>query len=114
MLPFQGGDALSGSDGRYAIVGIQSLARKGRVFTTKRVIQWLSNHDYDVKGTVTDVLLSLESHGTYIGSCTLVNGETADEYIVRLPDDDWYLKFWLDKEQLIVEVWSCCWDGVVH
>jgi hypothetical protein len=43
-----------------------------------------------------------------------MNGAEADEYVVVLPDCDWYLKFWVDDEQLVVDVWSCCWDGAVH
>jgi hypothetical protein len=102
---------LSGGEGHHPIAQVEALALEGRVTTTRRVAQWLSNHDYDVKETVTDVLSSLSRHGRYTSSCVLHNGETADEYIVQLPQDDWYLKFWVDEDQLIVDVWSCRWDG---
>lgn len=98
----------------YDVKHVEELARTGRVIATKRVAQWLSNHGYDVKETIVDVLSSLGSNAHYLGSCALMNGETADEYVVVLPDDDWYLKFWVDENQLVVSVWSCCWDGVVH
>ena len=26
----------------------------------------------------------------------------------------WYLKFYVDDEQIVVNVWSSCWDGTVH
>jgi len=29
-------------------------------------------------------------------------------------DDDWYLKFYVDGDRVVVSVWSCCWDGTVH
>lgn len=105
---------MSAGGARYDVGEVEQLARRGRITTTIRVAQWLSNHGYDVKETVIEVLSALPQCGRFTGSCTLVNGETADEYIVRLPDDDWYLKFWVDSEELIVDVWSCCWDGVVH
>jgi hypothetical protein len=56
--------------GRYPVESVGKLARQGRVVATKRVTQWLTNHDYDVKETILGVL--------------------------------------------VVNVWSCCWDGVVH
>ena len=43
-----------------------------------------------------------------------MNGEVADEYVVAAGDEDWYLKFYVDGEQIVVNVWSCCWDGTVH
>lgn len=67
-----------------------------------------------MRETISEVLSSLESGGRLIGSCTLMNGVEADEYVVKLAEDDWYLKFWIDDEQLVVNVWSCCWDGAVH
>ncbi|HAL29944.1 MAG TPA: hypothetical protein DCP20_04400 [Coriobacteriia bacterium] len=82
--------------------------------TTARVAHWLMNHGYDVVETVGEVLSSLPTCGDYRGSCTLMNGAEADEYVVVLPDCEWYLKFWVDDEQLVVDVWSCCWDGAVH
>lgn len=99
---------------RYDVGQVEKLARNGRVLATKRVTQWLSNHGYDVKETIVDVLSSLGPNARYWGSCVLFNGETADEYVVALADDDWYLKFWVDEDQLVVDVWSCCWDGAVH
>ena len=101
-------------DGHYDIDQVERLARAGRVVLTKRVVQWLSNHGYDPRETLVDVLTSLRDHGRFIGSCELNNDAIADEYQVVLPEDDWYLKFWVDEDQLVVEVWSCCWDGVVH
>jgi len=44
----------------------------------------------------------------------LVNGAMADEYVVELAQDDWYLKFWVDEGLVVVYVWTCCWDGTVH
>jgi hypothetical protein len=43
-----------------------------------------------------------------------MNDAVADEYVVTLLDCHWYLKFWVDDERLVVDVWSCCWDGAVH
>ena len=102
---------MSVGDAHHSVAVVESLAQEGRVVATRRVAQWLSNHGYDVKETIQEVLTSLDAHGRFIGSCHLVNGETADEYVVELPEDDWYLKFWVDDDQLIVDVWSCRWDG---
>jgi len=99
---------------RYPAVFVARLARGGRVVTTARVAQWLVNHDYDVAETVADILSSLPTRGKYRGSCLLMNDAVADEYVVTLLDCHWYLKFWVDDEQLVVDVWSCCWDGAVH
>ena len=105
---------MSVGGGHYEIDQVERLARAGRIVATKRVTQWLSNHEYDVRETLVEVLSSLEAHGRFTGSCVLKNDETADEYLVLLPEDDWYLKFWVDEDQLVVDVWSCCWDGAVH
>lgn len=115
MLPSRAvGGVLGTVGGHYSVDQVERLARAGRVVSTKRVVQWLSNHGYDVRETLVDVLTSLPAHGRFIGSCVLGNGQTADEYQVILPADDWYLKFWIDEEQTVVDVWSCCWDGVAH
>ena len=98
----------------YDITQVERLAKQGRIVTTKRVSQWLSNHGYDVKETITELLISLGANARFRGSCALVNEEIADEYLVSLPDDEWYLKFWIDQDELIVDVWSCCWDGAAH
>lgn len=98
----------------YSVEQVVELTRQGRVVPTKRVTQWLVNHGYEASPTIVEVLLALESRGRFVGSCTLHNDEIADEYVVRLDQDDWYLKFWVDEDQLVVDVYSCCWDGVVH
>lgn len=98
---------------RYDLQIVARLARNGKVRTTKRVTQWLTNHDYDVKETLLEVLTSLEDAGRFHKSCKLMNDETADIYVVEL-DEEWYVKFWVDEDQLVVDVWSCCWDGAVH
>lgn len=98
---------------RYDRQSVARLARDGRVVATKRVTQWLMNHDYDVKETLVEVLTSLEHAGEFMKSCRLKNDETADVYLVHLADD-WYVKFWIDEDHLIVDVWSCCWDGAAH
>jgi hypothetical protein len=98
----------------YSIAQVSELARQGRVIATRRVTQWLTNHGYPAKETLMDVLTSLESDGQFVSSCTLKNDAVADEYVVSLDEDDWYVKFWVDADQLVVDVWSCCWDGAVH
>ncbi|MBC7265384.1 hypothetical protein MX659_00515 [Coriobacteriia bacterium Es71-Z0120] len=98
---------------RYDPREVVRLAREGKVTATKHVVRWLANHDYDVKETLVEVLSSLESAGRYVKSCVLKNDETADVYLVEL-EEEWYLKFWVDEDQLVVDVWSCCWDGAVH
>jgi hypothetical protein len=100
--------------GHYSIEQVAELTRAGKVVPTKHVVPWLTNHDYDAKETIEGVLLSLDSHGEFVSSCALHNGEIADEYLVRLELDDRYLKFWIDHEQLVVDVYSCWWDGAVH
>lgn len=98
---------------RYDPTTVAALARAGKLTATKRVVQWLMNHGYDVKETLVEVLSSLERAGRFHKSCELANGETADIYRVRL-DDEWYVKFWVDEDQLVVDVWSCWWDGSAH
>lgn len=100
--------------GHYSAEQVTELTRQGKVVATRRVTQWLTNHGYDARMTIAEVLSALQDHGRFIGSCRLHNGEIADEYVVRLDRDDWYLKFWIDEERLVVDVYSCCWDGAVH
>ena len=99
---------------RYDTALVGQLVADGRVVATRRVTQWLANHQYDARQTIVQVLSSLECGGRFAGSCRLMNGEIADEYVVGLSGEDWYLKFWVDDDQLVVDVWSCCWDGAVH
>lgn len=72
------------------------------------------NHGYDATETMVELLTSLNERGRWTGSTELMNGEVADEYVVAAGDEDWYLKFYVDSEQIVVNVWSCCWDGTVH
>jgi hypothetical protein len=84
------------------------------VVSTLRVTSWLTNHDYDAAEKLVQVLCSLESAGKWLSSCGLRNGETADEYEVSLDQEEWYLKFYVDGEQVVVNVWSCWWQGAAH
>jgi hypothetical protein len=98
----------------YDLGEVRRLALAGRVVATQRVVSWLANHDYDVAATLVQVLSSLPRHGRWLGSVELRSGMIADEYVVALTDEDWYLKFSVDDDQIVVDVWSCCWDGAVH
>ena len=69
---------------------------------------------HDPVETMIEVLTAIEAHGNWVGSAELENGEVADEYVVACSDEDWYVKFYVDGDQVVVNVWSCCWDGVVH
>ena len=100
--------------GHYDVARVGLLVQRGRVIATKRVVQWLSNHEYDAAAKMREVLAAIDEDATFVKSCILDNEETADVYIVRLPDDDWYLKFWIDEDNLMVDVWSCWWDGAAH
>lgn len=93
---------------------VARLALARRVVATQRVVSWLMNHDFDVAETLVDVRSSLGPDGRWIGSVVLRNGEPADEYVVARPEEEWYVKFSVDGGQVVIHVWSCCWDGVVH
>ena len=93
---------------------VARLARESKVIATRRVIAWLVNHDYDAAETLVEALTGLEDRGRWTGSSELMNGEVADEYVVACRDEDWYLKFYVDGDQIVVNVWSCCWDGTAH
>lgn len=99
---------------RYDPAEVARLAVQRRIVATKRVVTWLVNHDYDAVETMIEVLTCIEAHGSWIGSAVLGNGEVADEYVVVCDDEDWYVKFYVDGDQVVVNVWSCCWDGTVH
>ena len=93
---------------------VARLARSGRVVATLRVVNWLVNHDYDAAETLTELLESLETSGIWLSSCRLANGEIADEYAVRVDGEDWYLKFQVEDKRIVVNVWSCWWEGTAH
>lgn len=93
---------------------VARLALGGRIVVTQRVVSWLMNHDYDVAETLVEVLSSLGPHGRWIGSVVLRSGEPADEYVVVGIEEEWYVKFSVDSGQVMIHVWSCCWDGAVH
>ncbi len=99
---------------RYDPKEVARLAREGRVVTTKRVQSWLLNHNYDAADTVIEVLTSIETLGKWLSSCVLGNSEIADEYVVTVDEEEWYVKFYVDNEQVVVNVWSCWWQGVAH
>ncbi len=99
---------------RYDPRQVTGLARQGRVVTTKRVTSWLVNHDYDAAEMIIEVLTSIETSGKWLGSCALVNCQIADEYLVSVDEEEWYLKFYIDEEQVVINVWSCWWEGVAH
>lgn len=41
-------------------------------------------------------------------------GVMADVYHVEFDDMTWYLKFFIDAEDVRVRVWSCNWDTCMH
>jgi hypothetical protein len=79
---------------RYGPREVERLAREGRVVTTKRVATWLINHDYDSAAVIVEVLSSLEVRGRWLDSCVL--------------------KFYVDRERIVVSAWSCWWQGTAH
>jgi hypothetical protein len=93
---------------------VERLARQGFVVATLRVTTWLVNHDHDAAAVLVEVLGSLTTQGRWLSSCVLANAEIADEYTVRLEDVEWYVKFWLDRQRVVVSVWSCWWQGAAH
>ena len=72
------------------------------------------HHDYDAAEMIVEVVTSIETSGKWLGSCALVNSEIADEYSVLVDNEEWYLKFYVDSGQIVVNVWSCWWEGVAH
>ena len=99
---------------RYDTEEVERLARLGLVVATKRVATWLMNHDYDAGTVLVEVLSSLGESGKWLGSCVLANFEIADEYAVDLEGEEWYVKFWLAGNCVVVNVWSCWWQGTAH
>ena len=93
---------------------VARLARGHRVVATGRVVSWLANHGYDAAETIVAVLTSLPERGRWTDSAALMNGEVADEYVAPWEEDDWYVKPYVDDDLVVVNVWSCCWDGAVH
>jgi hypothetical protein len=84
------------------------------IVASVRVTMWLINHDYDAAALLVQVLGSLSTRGTWLSSCLLANSEIADEYTVHLQGEEWYVKFWLDSQNVVVSVWSCWWQGAAH
>ena len=42
-------------------------------------------------------------------------GTWADIYCGMFYDDtEWYVKFFIENEEPVVEIWSMNWDGAVH
>lgn len=98
----------------YEPIVVAKLARQGNVVATLRVVSWLTNHDYDALKTITGILSALPLRGRWIGSTRLRNAQSADEYIVTWQAEDWYVKLYIDDDEVVVNVWSCCWDGAPH
>jgi hypothetical protein len=99
---------------RYDPRVVGRLALQDRVISTMRVAAWLINHGYDASEQLVEVLVSLDRSGRWLGSCVLANAKVADEYVVVVEGVEWYLKFYVDEDQVAVNVWSCCWEGVIH
>ena len=99
---------------RYDPRHVERLAREGRVVATRRVVQWLVNHDYDAAATLAGVLGDLSRAGRWTGSTRLINNAVADEYIATHDGEGWYVKFSVGEDPPAVTVWSCCWSGAVH
>jgi hypothetical protein len=93
---------------------VERLARQGRVVATRRVVQWLVDHDYDAAATLAGVLGDLSRAGRWTGSVRLRNDEVADEYVAEYDGEEWYVKFSVGEDAVAITVWSCCWEGAVH
>jgi hypothetical protein len=56
------------------------LANEGQFVMTTRVTMWLTNHGYGACTVVRELLAAVPTNGHWLGSCTLANATTADEY----------------------------------
>lgn len=94
----------------------KALVERGEYSATGRVVRFLMNHGYSPEDTIEDVFTELRADD-FRESYSLehYDGAPADVYIVRLDDDDWYVKFTLhDEDGRSVLVLTCCQDGYQH
>ena len=99
---------------RYDLAEVSLLARDRRVLLTRRVTTWLVNHEYDAARLTTQLLCYLPTRGRWLSTCLLANSVSADEYSVSVDQVEWYVKFYVDKRNRAVVVWSCWWQGAAH
>jgi hypothetical protein len=99
---------------RYDLGEVGRLVAKRRVLATKHVTSWLINHEYDAAEKLVELLSRLATSGKWTDCCSLANGEIADEYLVLVDAVEWYVKFYVDAEKAVVNVWSCWWEGTPH
>lgn len=102
----------------YSLAEMKRLVRRGRYSPTLRVAYFIDSHyeEVGVDEVVEKVFLSLKEDD-FVKSFELKNlpGTMADVYVGGCYDNtEWYVKAFIDKGGVELQIWSMCWDGVVH
>ena len=101
----------------YPLDKLKSLIERGRFAPTIRVYNYLDRkYDDSPEKVIREVFNSLEAED-FFKSEELRNrpGIMADIYIGGYYDDtDWYVKAFIEHDELEVQIWSLCHNGEQH
>lgn len=99
----------------YNLDDVKDRVSKGLFSTTRRVSRFILEHvDLNVRDAVSEVFEAVDRSG-FRKSVELdcIPGVRADVYHVCVFDEEYYLKFFISDEEIVV-VLSCCIDGMNH
>lgn len=101
----------------YDLVEVRTLVGRGQTMLSSRARRWPRNHGWlDIDDLLVRVFDAMGPESFY-KSAELERrpGTYADIYKGMTCDEtDWYVKFFIDGEQTVVQVWSLCEDGSMH
>ena len=102
----------------YSLEKMKELVRQGSFYQSTRVANYLRSHYKKVTPSeIARIVFSDLTELDFVKSVELINrpGTMADIYIGSDFDDvEWYVKAFIEEDELMVQIWSMCWDGVTH
>ena len=102
----------------YSLKEMKRLVENGDYSPTLRVADFIDRHYGEnwIDEVVEKVFSSLREDD-FVKSFELKNlpGTMADVYVGGCYDDtEWYVKAFIDKGGVELQIWSMCWDGAVY
>ena len=99
----------------YNLDDVKRLVSQGSFNTTRRVERFILGHvGEDVYDAILEVFEAAGKEGfRKTVELDYLPGVLADVYHVEVFDDEYYLKFYVEEERVVV-VLSCCIDGMNH
>lgn len=100
----------------YNLTHVKNLCSSGKIKASNRVWRYLANHygRAEFKSTLLAVMANLKEKEFYKSDpLDVAPGYNGDIYRTRLDDEEWYVKFYVRADEIVI-VLTACEDGAIH